>query len=274
MGGFLPYAGANSVQEVIFGVHFQQPQGLGNIDQLMAATKTELPEFQQFNPIYLLDLGVDISSTGIGVSPVPQPSSNGFEFSILGQDKKPERTVRYARGLFTVHFAKYNGWNNVLPASLRYVRELALGKVDLAANPVVAVSLRFIDTYTYTGDKNEACAQFLFKRNTSYIAAHCFETKGAWHSNIGWFDARLEDCKILNQLSIENRITDENAVVTADHNGVCQFRSPRESIPEIDGASASGAGLEGILNKLHAGNKLVLQSILLDDMLQRIGVAT
>ena len=274
MGEFLPYAGANSVQEVIFGVHFQNPRGLEDIDQLIAVARTELPEFHQFNPIYPLDVGVDISSTGIGVLPVTQPSSNGFEFSVLGQDKKPEQTVRYTRGLFTAHFTKYNGWNNVLPACLRYARKLVLGRLDLAANPVVAVSLRFIDTYTYTGDKNEACAQFLFKRDTSHIAAHCFATKGAWHSNIGWFETGLEDNRILNQLNIENRVTDENAVVTVDHNGVCHFQSPRESIPEIDGASVSEANLEGILNKLHAGNKLVLQSILLDDMLQRIGAAT
>ena len=273
MGEFLPYAGANSVQEVIFGVHFQQPQGLGNTDQLLTVAKTELPEFHQFNLTHSLDIGIDIPSSGIGTLSLAPPPGNGFEFFLLGHDKKPEQIVRYTRGLFTAHFAKYSGWNNVLPASLRYVRKLVLGRLDLAANPIVAVSLRFIDTYTYTGDRNEACAQFLFKRNTPYIVAHCFETKGAWHSNIGWFEVGLEDDKILNQLNIENRITDGNVVVTADHNGVCQFRSPRKSIPEIDD-SASGTGLEGILNKLHAGNKSVLQSILLDDMLQRIGVAT
>lgn len=275
MGEFLPYAGANSVQEVIFGVHFQQPQWPGNVEQLMVVAKTELPEFNQFNPVHSLDIGVDTLHTSIGGLSVASSPSNGFEFSLLvGHDKKPEQTVRYARGLLTAHFAKYSGWNNVLPASLRHLRKLVLGKSDLAANPVVAVSLRFIDTYTYAGDKNEACAQFLFKRDTPYIAARCFETKGAWHSNTGWFEAESGDDKILNQLSIGNQITDENAVVTVDHNGVCHLQTPRKSIPEIASASALGAGLEGILNKLHTGNKLVLQSLLLNDMLQRIGAAT
>ena len=275
MGEFLPYAGANSVQEVVVGVRFQHSRGLENVDRLMTVAKSELTEFNQFDLIYPLDISVDISRIGNNVSQVTPPNSaSGFEFSRLGHDGKLEQAIRYARGVLTAHFAKYNGWENVLPTSLRYLKQLVLEKVDLKANPVTVISLRFIDTYTYTGDKDESCAQFLFKRNAPYIVANCFETKGAWHSNTGWFEAAPGGGKILNQLNIANRIAGENAVVTVDHDGTVDLKSPRKSLQEIDGDSVPETGLEGILNALHSGNKRILQNILLDDMLQRIGVVT
>ena len=273
MSEFLPYAGANSVQEVIAGIHFQRSLGLGNVDRFLATVKPELTEFHRFNPIRLQEISLNVSDLSPNEPQKNQPNpASGFEFISLGHDGKPERVIRYIPGNLTAHFTKYNGWKNILPASLRYLRELVLVRLDLETNPVAAISLRFIDKYTYTGNSDEACPQFLFRSNTSHIAAHCFRTRGAWHCNTGWFEEELEKWRTLNQLNIENRIIDGSAVVTIDHSGTCYLQSPRKSTAEIDSTSVPEAGFEGILNKLHARNKSILQGILQDDMLQRIGV--
>lgn len=274
MGEFLPYAGTNSVQEVVAGIHFQQSQERESAKDLIDAVKPELTEFQQFNPIHAVGLLMDMSSSGDGwLHLTPPGSPSGFEFSRVGHDGTPEQTIRYARGDLTARFTKYSGWENVLSASLRYLRGVVLEKkTDLDQKPVTSISLSFVDTYTYTGNRDESCAQLLFKSNAPHIAPHCFEAKGRWYSNTGWLETEMESGQTKNQLYIENRIAGESAVISIQHNGVFTLLSPRTSIPEIDSVEDPEAGLEEILNRLHAGNKSVLRSILLDDMLQRIGV--
>lgn len=271
MGEFLPYAGANSVQEAIIGVHFQNEWGLGPIPKFIESLKPHLPEFTRAQPIQVAEISIDASNQNAMPSQGrAQYQQVGFEFSRVASDGSQEQAIRYMPGLLTAHFSKYRSWESALSASLRHMTSLILPALDLKMNPINAISLRYIDKYTYTGDSAEAHAGLLFNPDNRHISEQCFSAGSSWHCHTGWFEEEQGYSKTLNQLNVSSQIINESAVVTIDHNEVCRLHTPRKTAQEL---VEKRPGLQPVLEELHTKNKLLLQDILLDDMLQRIGLS-
>lgn len=270
MGEFLPYAGANSIQEAVIGAHFQNEWSLGNLPEFIEGLKSRLPEFPRAKPIHVAEISIDASNQNAMPSQGgTQYQAVGFEFSRVAADGSQEQAIRYMPGFLTTHFLKYRSWKSALSVSLRHTAGLILPALDLKKNPISAISLRYIDKYTYTGDSEEAHAGLLFNPDNRHIAKQCFSAGASWHCHTGWFEEDQGYSKTLNQLNVSGQIINENAVVTIDHNEVCYLHTPRKTVRELVNMKP---GLRPVLEELHTKNKLLLQNILLDGMLKRIGL--
>lgn len=270
MGEFLPYAGANSVQEAIIGVHLKNEWALGDPLKFIEEVKPHLPEFPRAKPIQVAKISIDATNQNVVSSQgEAQYRPVGFEFSCVAPDGSQEQAIRYMPGLLTIHFSKYKSWESVLSASRRHLAEFFLPSLNLKTNPIRAISLRYIDKYTYTGDSEEARAGLLFKPNNRYISEQCFEVGPSWHCHTGWFEEESGHSKTLNQLNASGQVVNESAVVTIDHNEVCYLHELRKTIEDLVNTRPN---FESTLESLHRKNKLLLQNILLDDMLRRIGL--
>lgn len=282
MGEYLPYAGVNSVQEAVIGVHFQSFSNWSRKDaeHVVGGLKQDLPEFQKAEILDLVEIPANMPHMNIGVQHGPrdaQSSLAGFQLVRVSPDGNPERAIRYMPNSLTVHSMKYSCWNQMLSDSLTCIQEFILPKLSpglmLEENPVVAISLRYIDRYMYSGSAEEASADMLFCKNDEFLTTRCFQSGASWHCNSGWFEDEADGSKTLNQLEVSSRVVDQISFATIDHNEVCHLRNPWRTPQSLDAPSSEGQmSLKDILESLHRKNKGLLEDLLVKSMLEKINL--
>ena len=189
MGQYLPFAGGHSIQEAVVGVHFHRKPDSKAVGQARDTAQAELAdvlpkaqEFHQVEEINLARIGQDAVSQGSG-----SPRLAGFERSKVKADATPGRVLLFLENILTVNFLDYPGWDETLKDSLVYLRTV-LPPLNLAANPVVAVSLRYVDRYTFDGPDDASDAKILLKKTSVYVTPYSFLAGPFWHSHSGWFE--------------------------------------------------------------------------------------
>ena len=274
MARYLPFAGGHSIQEATVSVQFQTPLPAHLVDLMQGGIlETHQEAFPRVREIHGGEVMIDVSD------PSPAPSIQvakltGFELSRPQGDGAPAKILRLARDVLQVSFLEYTKWQNVVGESVSYVRS-AIARVPLAEMPVRGFGLRYVDRFTFDGRLDQAGAELLFKPEAAYLAQSCFESGALWHCNLGWFEDRNEEERVLNQLNVLSTTIDDVPTVTIDHDATWQLRTPRQSADSLfrnDGGTRTP--LADALDDLHDGNKKVIRAVLLDDMLEKIGLAT
>ena len=272
MNQYLPYSGTNSIQEAVIAVHFQNKIVTEAVERARDVVQRELKhEFPRFNEIHQMQRVVGYD----GAIPMQSEPARlaGFDVSKIKSDANPARALRLLENMLTVNFLVYHKWQETLDDSLQYIN-LILSSMSLVKNPVQAFSLRYIDQYTFDGLSDESCAEMLFRKNSTYLTKHCFDSGPIWHCNSGWIRSDNNFGYILNQLNIESAIVDQVSTATVDHNAICHLRSPRQMIESVFPSTADKktVGIEHVLNSLHDRNGEILRNILLPEMLKKIGL--
>ena len=277
MGKYLPYAGDHSIQEAVVAVHFHGPATPDTVERARSsaegALKRELPLSTTHHGLPPIQFeptagGLSVAATG-GAARVA-----GFELKKLKGDGNPARVLRLLNDMLSVNILEYKDWPTTSSDSLHYIQQV-LPSIDLSENPVAAVSLRYLDRYTFNGAAGEPRAELLLRKGTSHIAARCFDVGPLWHSNSGWFEPLDRGDRILNQLNAGSSEHSGVSAISIDHNAICQFQTPRRTMESLFGrASAAGMNIGDSLALMHAKNKALLKDILQPEMAERIGLAT
>jgi uncharacterized protein (TIGR04255 family) len=274
MGEYLPYSGANSIQEAVVALHFRDMVAAEAVRRALNTAQAELKgAFPHFRDIYQVREEVQIGQGGVSAKSGPARLA-GFECSKVRADAKPARVLRFLDNMLAVNSLEYRNWQTTLKDSLDYIR-IVLSSVPLATNPVQAFSLRYIDRYTFDGPPNEPHAALLFRDGNAYMAPRCFNVGPSWHCHSGWFEPHPAGNRILNQLNIGSAMVDSVSISTIDHNAIWQLRVPRQTIESLfESSSGENTSLKDALDFLHNRNGAILRDMLLSDMLEKIGMQT
>ena len=273
MGEYLPYSGANSIQEAVVALHFRDRVTEEAVGRARSTVQADLKDvFPHFKDIQKVP-EIQINEKGVSMKPGPA-SLAGFECSRVKADTKPARVLRFLDNMLAVNFLEYRDWQTTLRDSLEYIG-VVLSSVTLSTNPVQAFSLRYIDRYTFNGPPDEPSAEMLFRNGNAYMAPRCFSGGPVWHCNSGWFELPDAGSRILNQLNVSSATIDGVSTSTVDHNAIWQLRVPRQTIDSLFEPSSNGnASLRDALDILHNSNGRILRDMLLPDMLTKIGMQT
>ena len=274
MGQYLPYAGTNAIQEAVIGVHFGdnfRPQAVERSRAAVVAGLRE--EFPRSNDIHMAEVKIESTNPSFfRTEEVETARLGGFELLKVKSDGKPARVLRFVENMLTVNFLEYVNWESTLPNSLEYIR-LVLSSVNLESNPITALSLRYIDRFTFDGPPNEAEAGLLLRQGNDHLTQQCFAGGPFWHCHSGWFEQISRKSRILSQLNVSSAMVDQAPTVTIDHNAIYQMKAPRQTIESLyEPPSGADSGLAGVLDRLHGLNGSILKDMLLPDMLERIGM--
>ena len=269
MNTYLPYSEKHSVQEAQIALHFQAPFDRLDIERARNAAEAELKgALPRAAEILGGTFTIDATSREMTVAP-PQPALAGFERSRVRGDGKPACALRLADAALSVNVANYEGWEITRCQSVAYML-VTLSQLPLNVNPVMRVSLQFIDKYAFNGALDDADARLLFRDDSEYIARRCFAAGLLWHCHTGWFDQHSHG-RILNHLNIASAVIDECPTITIDHNAVLQLNLPRQSTESLLEPAEPNAGINAILNGLYNGNRAILGNILTPEMYHKAG---
>lgn len=277
MGEYLPYASNHSIQEAVVAVHFRGPASPETVERARnsagEALKRELPLSMTHHglpPIQLEQTAGGLSVAAAGGA----AHAAGFERKKLKGDGNPARVLRLLNDILSVNFLEYKDWRTTSSDSLHYI-EKVLSAVDLSGNPVSAISLRYLNRYTFDGAAGDSHAELLLRKETSHIAARCFGAGPLWHSNSGWFEPFEGDYRILNQLNAGSAEHGGVSGIAIDHNIICLFQAPYLTLESLFGrVSATGVSIADRLALMHTKNTAVLKDILQPEMAERIGLTT
>ena len=219
------------------------------------------------------EIKIDVSDPS-SIQPIGVARLVGFELSKPRANGESARVLRLSGDVLLTSFFEYTKWDNVVRESASYFRS-AIARVPLSEVPVQTFGLRYIDRFTFDGPLQQASAELLFKPNAVFLARHCFNAGPLWHSNVGWFEARNEQERVLNQLNVVSTIVDDVPTVTIEHDATWQLQAPRQSVESLfQPSEGTRTPFLDALNDLHEGNENMIRAVLLPDMLEKIGLTT
>ena len=275
MAEYLPFQGNHSIQEAQISISFLGPFDQQTIEVARNFALTELSgELPRSAEARGGTLQIDITDpSSPSVLEERQSDLVGFRFSRVQGNGLPARVLQLEGNTLSVSFLDYESWAATTMDTVRYIRPV-LVSLPLELNPVVAISLRFLDRYTYSGNPGEAEASLLISKGNPYIASHTFEAGPTWHCNTGWFEEVSQaDDRVLHNLNVISHLVELSSAVTIDHHATRHLGFPRDTLLTLFAPPSSAVDLTGALDGLHEGNKRILRRILVPEMLAKIGMA-
>lgn len=273
MGQYLPFADTHSIQEAVVAVHFRDEFPPDTVQKVQNVVRVDLRnKFPHMKTNHQLPK-LDITQTGhelIVKQAGTPPILVGFELSKVKANATPARLIRFQGNALTVNFLEYSDWQASYQESSGYVASV-LASMSLAANPVMALSLRYIDRYTFDGAPEEVQADLLLRKGSAYVTPYCFKVGLLWHSHAGWFMQLNGGDRVLNQLEIKSAMVDSVPTVTINHNAVCQLAEPRQSVRSLFEPGPNRTSMDDAFTILHRENDVLLRDVLQPAMLRRIG---
>ncbi len=273
MAEYLPFQEKHSIQEAQISLLFFERFDRQAIETTRGFAEAELSD--------ILPISVEVRGGSFQIditnpsepSPMGAMSSDlvGFQFSKVQGNGQQARVLQLTENVLSASIMDYESWDlasqHINRCFLAVLRSLPLNR-----NPVVGFSHRFIDRFTYGGRPSEARAELLFVNESSHLAPHIFDSGSIWHCNTGWFDTTIGRGRVLHNLNISSQPVDLSSAVMIDHQATMHLESPRQSIPALWEPSDDEIGLKQALGILHDQNKEILKSILLPEMLSKIGL--
>lgn len=273
MADYLPFQEKHSIQEAQISLLFIGSFDQHTIEVARGFAQTELSgELPRVAEGHGVAFQVDITDPAVPAMPQTMPSGVvGFRLARVKGDGQIARVLQLENNLLSVSFMDYESWETTGEDALKYLRSVLIS-LPLEQNPVVALSLRFIDRYTYSGDPGDARADKLFVRGNPYITPHTFGAGPMWHCNTGWFDDTAHDDRVLHNLNVTSSLVDLSSTVRIDHQATRHLEAPRHTLATVFEPPAGATGLVEALESLHDRNKNILRQALRPEMLARIGM--
>ncbi len=274
MASYLPFAGKHSIQEAAVRVQFQARLPPDLVELMRAGVlETHEEDFPRSCEVHAGEVKINVGDLP-GAPSIEVARLVGFELSKPRADGASARVLRLSGDVLLTSFFEYTKWDDVASHSASYVRS-AIARIPLSDVPVQSFGLRYVDRFAFDGPMEQACAGLLFEPKSEYLAGHCFGAGPLWHSNVGWFESRNEQERVLNQLNVVSTTVDDVPTVTIEHDAAWQLRTPRQSLESLfQPGEGMRTPLEEALTDLHEGNKSMIRAVLLPDMLEKIGLAT
>ena len=274
MAEYLPFQEKHSILEAQINILF-----LGTFDErsIEEARQFARAELSEELPRAAEGRGgsvrIDVTDpTSPALLETTQSDLMGFRLFRVQSDGQPARVLQLESNALSVSFMDYDSWEATKKDVVQYLRPV-LASLPLEQNPVVAISLRFIDRYTYSGNPGDAGAERLFVKGNPYITQHSFEAGPTWHCNTGWFEDQPEEGdRVLQNLNVTSSLVDLSSAVTIDHQATRHLGSPRHTLDVLLEPPNGAVGLVAAQEILHDRNKRILGELLLPEMLAKIGM--
>lgn len=274
MAEYLPFQGKHSIQEAQINILFLGPFDQQSIQLTRGFVQAELSvELPRSAEVLGGSLRIDITNPS-SPSPMGQMQSNveGFQFSKAQPNGQPARVLQLANNTLSISFMDYESWGAAKCDALRYLRPVLIS-LPLEQIPAVAIGLRFIDRYTFSGNPDDARPDLLLMRKNPHITPHTFDSGATWHCNTGWFENPIEEGdRVLHNLNASSSLVNLSSTVTIDHNATRHLGSLRYSMDTLSTPAGGMISLTDALESLHDRNKEILAQVLLPEMLGKIGI--
>jgi uncharacterized protein (TIGR04255 family) len=266
MAGFLPFAGKNSVVEAALGLQFVQPLSPLIGPSFDALQREFIADFPKFEKLQMLQFNLGVAQPAEAHTAMV----GGFNATRVRGDGNPSRAFRGANNVISLHFFEYSHWNETKAIGLGlFVRCLKLLGIPSAQNPIVAITLKFVDRFTFDGPADMASASQLLKQETRYVSKEIFDVQIPWHVNTGWSEPLLGEKIGQHQLLVQGA-KDLNSFIMVQHNISFSVLPFLTVVEETDGRKEPL--LEEIFDAQHQSNVLLLKNMLTDEMCGAIGL--
>jgi uncharacterized protein (TIGR04255 family) len=269
MASYLPYAGRNAIAEVIIGINYAH--GLTEIaaahsDAIKTALVADLPRYEPMNVI-----NINIPPPGISTGSNVSPSIGGFVLSKLKHDGTPSHLFRMMGNGIAVHLFEYDDWSSTKANALSYLTK-ALNIIEQSTPHFVNnFFMRTIDRFTFDGAVGDTDPSLLFNKHSRYLPALSFSCGAVWHTNLGWFEEKVQGHSVLHMLNISSNIIGNVVTMNIDHNGNIALRQMRQKTTDVISPS-SGPSLSEALDWVHEANKSIMIDLLVPGMATAIGL--
>lgn len=272
MSTLRPVHTEHSVLEVAFVLHFSRPfseDAISNITQLRETLQNELPKLDK-----IIGLGVRFQAGGQDpFGTPPEQKLVGVSFKHFVDNGAFDWNLRVEDQMAAVNCLAYTRWSETWEQAKRYL-DLVSRLLIAPENPVVSISLEYVDRFLFGGAQEDFPFVEIFKTDSLFLTAHTRNSGGLWHVNQGWFENDVPEAKrALNILNITAGHSEGEHQTTVHHNCTMQFGKPLTSHKMLFANDESGQQkVERIFTWLHSKNKEILNALLSDDMLVRIGL--
>ena len=274
MAEYLPFRGKHSIQEAQINILFLGPFEQQSIQVTMGFAQSELSaELPRSAEVRGGSFRIDITNPA-APSPMGEMQTDvaGFQISKAQPNGQPARILQLANNALSVSFMDYESWDAAKCDALRYLHPVLIS-LPLEQIPAVAIGLRFIDRYTFSGNPDDARPDLLLMRKNPHITPHTFDSGATWHCNTGWFENPIEEGdRVLHNLNASSSLVNLSSTVTIDHNATRHLGSLRYSIDTLSTPADGAIGLTDALEGLHNRNKEILAQVLFPEMLRKIGI--
>ena len=273
---YLPFNDKHSIQEAQISILFLGSFERQAIEVSRGITLAELSDaLPRATEVRGGSFNIEINESQARLQSGAMPSELvGFELSRLKANGQRARVLRLEDNILSVSLMDYVRWQSTREYASRCLSTV-LTSLPLHQNPVVAIRLRFIDRYTFSGDPRRAEADLLFNRESPHITLHSFRAGDKWHCNTGWFDTSLfeDNGRVLHNLNVTSSLVDLSSTVTVDHHATRYLGWACHSVEALLETSNRAIGMIDALDKLHDQNKKVLKELLRPEILAKIGIS-
>lgn len=231
---------------------FVEPAALNEATQTDPGWKADLPALTSLPAVTLAN----------GVQAIEVP---GIQSAIVRPNGTPIWALRLHGVDLTVECSTYTRWADIWGKARGYLeRAFALVKRHQPDVHILEVNLAVADAFVT--DDHDYLANELFRAG-GFLGDGFLSRGGSWHCNTGWFDE--EPVRVLHALNIQ---------ATGRRDGAGKPKGPyRFTVMHSQRASNLGdfpfeKVSPLVSDVLHENNKSVLQSVVSDEMLKRIGL--
>ncbi len=171
----------------------------------------------------------------------------------------------------TVECLLYTRWKRVWDAASGYLR-MACSRLADAQSALQLASIELTVRDVFISAHQDYKLGNLFYENSGYLSPTIFATKGAWHSNVGWFETSGDSMATLNHLNAD-------AAPSSDQRGwaigVTHLQQERfaASISIANLFDTIPSMIDVSMSRMHSQNKRLLLRLLKSEMTNKIGLA-
>lgn len=255
-----PFADANAIKVVAFGIEFTNRVDLPLVNSIIALynndtnLKESLPLMQPLNvtTIQISD-GVQSQAEAIG----------GVQFLRLQKDGTVEMALKLQGNSLIVVCQSYSTWTEISSEALKYFSRLIPSITEQLIN---AITLEYVDEFI-TDDRSNKWIEELFNKDSKYICENVFDVDNFWHSNHGYFNTieqNGEQIRVLNTVDINTIEETNNITKEIRHKAIIKMRHKAET--------SSVDSLEEIMTNLHNTDKVMLKNLLTENIQEMIGL--
>jgi uncharacterized protein (TIGR04255 family) len=266
--GYVPFAGKNSIVEVVLGLQFAQPM-VAEIIQKFDVLQSEFGgDFPKFDKMQMVQLSFGVPQPSEPAAPVVA----GFNGTRINPDGKIAKSIRGMNNNLSAHFLEYDKWADTKANAIRFfTRCCEILNLPTAQSSITAIALRFMDRFTFDGPVTAASADELLRPGTKYVSNVVFGSGHLWNANTNWNESLMGDQQALHQLVVNGAADKGNAFVMINHNVHFNLPKPLTSIQDIQDRD-NAVSIEKIFDAQHVANASLLRNMLNDKMLADIGL--
>lgn len=265
-----PFAGDNSIQNVVFALEWAEPLTSGDLAGIQDIREdpnaTVLRKtFSQVQGQRMLMINLD-ADTGIQ-TPVSNPKELGgvnFTRPSTSNFGAASRALNISKTNCLAVVSEYTRWARIW-AEVRDWFSIVVPKIA-TTRPITTFGLQYTDVFLWKADPAAFDLGQIFSKTTDYLPKNVFLANALWHSHHGFFvhqqqplpHERLDN---VNVNVLENAGSRSVQIITS-HKAV--LTSPIWNAQEVM------AALDKIMPDLHQRNKAVLDNLLTSDVKAKI----